>query len=87
MSRLIEIISALLLLCLTIFILFILVISYVDDVNKQNKIIHDCYIQEPKTKECQYIIWRTELKASRNKEDDDDFVIGMLLGQAMTVGK
>ena len=81
----IKIISALLLLCLTIFILSIAVTSYVDDVNKQNKIIHDCYIQEPKTKECQYIIWRTELNASRNKEDEN-FITGMLLGQAMMGG-
>ena len=81
-----EIISALLLLCLTIFILFTGVTSCVDDMNKQNKIIHDCYIQEPRTKECQYIIWRTELNASRNKEDKD-FVTGMLLGQAMMGGK
>lgn len=44
--------------------------------------IHDCYIQEPKTKECEYILWREELKASQ----DDDFVTGMLLGQAMSGG-
>lgn len=85
MSRLIEIITVLLLLCLTIFLLFIVVISYVDDMNKQNKIIHDCYIQEPRTKECRYIIWKTELNASRNKEDKD-FITGMLLGQAMMGG-
>ena len=23
--------------------------------------IHDCYIQEPKTKECEYILWKEEL--------------------------
>lgn len=44
--------------------------------------IHDCYIQEPKTKECEYILWKEELKASQ----DDDFVTGMLLGQAMSGG-
>lgn len=44
--------------------------------------IHDCYIQEPKTKECEYILWKEELRASQ----DDDFVTGMLLGQAMSGG-
>lgn len=48
--------------------------------------IHDCYIQEPKTKECEYILWKEELRASKNKNQDDDFVIGMLLGQAMSGG-
>lgn len=86
MKEIIEIISALLLLCLLIFILFTAAIGWVDDMNKQNKIIHDCYIQEPRTKECQYIIWRTELNASKNKEDED-FVMGMLLGQAMVGGR
>jgi hypothetical protein len=86
MKEIIEIILGLLLPCLTIFILFIPVTSCVDEMNKQNKIIHDCYIQEPRTKECQYIIWRTELNASKNKEDEN-FVTGMLLGQAMMGGK
>lgn len=86
MERVIEIISALLLPCLLIFILFIVITICVDDMNKQDKIIHDCYIQEPRTKECQYIIWRTELNSSKNKEDED-FVMGMLLGQAMMGGK
>lgn len=35
-----------------------------------------------KTKECEYIIWKEELRASQ----DDDFVTGMLLGQAMSGG-
>lgn len=48
--------------------------------------IHDCYIQEPKTKECEYILWKEELRASKNKNQDDDFVTGMLLGQAMSGG-
>lgn len=48
--------------------------------------IHDCYIQEPKTKECEYILWKEELRASKNKNQDDDFVTGMLLGQAMNGG-
>lgn len=48
--------------------------------------IHDCYIQESKTKECEYILWKEELRASKNKNQDDDFVTGMLLGQAMSGG-
>lgn len=48
---------------------------------KEEQQIHDCYIQEPKTKECEYILWKEE-----NKNQDDDFVTGMLLGQAMSGG-
>ena len=55
-----------------------------DELRKQQ--IHDCYIQEPKTKECEYILWKEELRASKNKNSDDDFVTGMLLGQAMSGG-
>lgn len=56
--------------------------SCVDEYVKEEQQIHDCYIQEPKTKECEYILWKEELRASR----DDDFVTGMLLGQAMSGG-
>lgn len=58
----------------------------VDEGIKSEQQIHDCYIQEPKTKECEYILWREELRASKNKNQDDDFVTGMLLGQAMSGG-
>lgn len=54
----------------------------VDEGIKEEQQIHDCYIQEPKTKECEYILWKEELRASQ----DDDFVTGMLLGQAMSGG-
>jgi hypothetical protein len=56
--------------------------SCVDECVKEEQKIHDCYIQEPKTKECEYILWKEELKVSQ----DDDFVTGMLLGQAMSGG-
>ena len=58
----------------------------VDECIKAEQQIHDCYIQEPKTKECEYILWKEELRASKNKNQDDDFVAGMLLGQAMRGG-
>ncbi len=48
----------------------------VDECIKEEQQIHDCYIQEPKTKECEYILWKKELRAYQ----DDDFVTGMLLG-------
>ena len=54
----------------------------VDECIKEEQQIHDCYIQEPKTKECEYILWKEKLRASQ----DDDFVTGMLLGQAMSGG-
>ena len=60
-------------------LMILVVIKYCVDEEQQ---IHDCYIQEPKTKECEYILWKEELKASQ----DDDFVTGMLLGQAMSGG-
>lgn len=60
--------------------------SCVDECIKSEQQIHDCYIQEPKTKECEYILWKEELRASKNKNQDDDFVAGMLLGQAMRGG-
>lgn len=58
----------------------------IDEGIKREQQIHDCYIHEPKTKECEYILWKEELRASKNKNQDDDFVTGMLLGQAMSGG-
>lgn len=69
-------------LILTALMILAVVKSCVDEEQQ----IHDCYIQEPKTKECEYILWKEELKASKNKNQDDDFVTGMLLGQAMSGG-
>ena len=59
----------------------LMILAVIKGCIKEEQQIHDCYIQEPKTKECEYILWREE-----NKNQDDDFVTGMLLGQAMSGG-
>lgn len=73
-------------LILTALIILAAIKGCVDEYIKEEQQIHDCYIQEPKTKECEYILWKEELRASKNKNQDDDFVTGMLLGQAMSGG-
>lgn len=82
MRDFLEYIGGILLGILTVLMLLGVIKSCVDEEQQ----IHDCYIQEPKTKECEYILWREELKALKNKNQDDDFVTGMLLGQAMSGG-
>lgn len=77
MRDFLEYIGKILLGILAILILLAAIKSCVDEEQQ----IHDCYIQEPKTKECEYILWKEE-----NKNQDDDFVTGMLLGQAMSGG-
>ena len=67
-------------------ILAVMILAVIKGCIKGEQQIHDCYIQEPKTKECEYILWKEELRASKNKNQDDDFVTGMLLGQAMSGG-
>lgn len=59
----------------------LMILAVIKGCIKEEQQIHDCYIQEPKTKECEYILWKEE-----NKNQDDDFVTGMLLGQAMSGG-
>lgn len=81
-----EDIGRVLLLILTAAIILAVTKGCVDEYIKEEQQIHDCYIQEPRTKECEYILWKEELRASKNKNQDDDFVTGMLLGQAMSGG-
>lgn len=71
---------------LGLILIALIILAVIKDCIKEEQQIHDCYIQEPKTKECEYILWKEELKASKNKNQDDDFVTGMLLGQAMSGG-
>lgn len=86
MRDFLEDIERVLLLILTAAIIVAIINCCVDEYIKEEKQIHDCYIQESKTKECEYILWKEELRASKNKNQDDDFVTGMLLGQAMSGG-
>lgn len=86
MRNFLETLGKILLLALMIFIILAITKGCVDEYIKEEQQIHDCYIQEPRTKECEYILWKEELRASKNKNQDDDFVTGMLLGQAMSGG-
>lgn len=72
-------------LILTALMILAVIKGCVDECIKGEQQIHDCYMQEPKTKECKYILWKEELRA-KNKNQDDDFVTGMLFGQAMSLG-
>lgn len=82
MRDFLENFAATILLILTALMILAVIKGCVDEEQQ----IHDCYIQEPKTKECEYILWKEELRVSKNKNQDDDFVTGMLLGQAMSGG-
>lgn len=86
MRNFLETIGGILLGILAVLMLSAAIKYCVDEDIKSEQQIHDCYIQEPKTKECEYILWKEELRASKNKNSDDDFVTGMLLGQAMSRG-
>lgn len=81
MRDFLENLRGILLLILTALMILAVIKGCVDECIKKEQQIHDCYIQEPKTKECEYILWKEE-----NKNQDDDFVTGMLLGQAMSGG-
>lgn len=85
MTDFLETIGEILLGILAVLMLLAVIKCCVDEGIKSEQQIHDCYIQEPKTKECEYILWKEELRA-KNKNQDDDFVIGMLLGHAMSRG-
>lgn len=74
------------LILIALMILAVMILAVIKGCIKGEQQIHDCYIQEPKTKECEYILWKEELRASKNKNQDDDFVTGMFLGQAMSGG-
>lgn len=82
MRNFLENLGGIILLILTALMILAVIKGCVDECIKKEQQIHDCYIQEPKTKECEYILWKEELRASQ----DDDFVTGMLLGQAMSGG-
>lgn len=71
---------------LLLILIALIILAVIKGCIKEEQQIHDCYIQKPKTKECEYILWKEELRASKNKNSDDDFVTGMLLGQAMSGG-
>ena len=86
MKDILETIGVVLLLILTVAMILAVINCFAGNCIDEEQQIHDCYIQEPKTKECEYILWKEELKALKNKNQDDDFVTGMLLGQAMSGG-
>ncbi len=53
-----------------------------DELRQQQ--IHDCFVQEPRTKECEYILWQEELKAAkRNNSNSGSLATGLALGTVM----
>lgn len=65
MRNFLENLDGILLLILTALIISASIKGCVDEYVKEEQQIHDCYIQEPKTKECEYILWKEELRASK----------------------
>ena len=47
--------------------------------------IHDCFIQEPRTKECEYILWQYELKNTKRESQNtnNNVTTGVIMGAAM----
>ena len=53
-----------------------------DELRKQQ--IHDCFVQEPRTKECEYILWQEELKAVKhNNSNSSNLATGLAIGTVM----
>lgn len=49
--------------------------------------IHECFIQEPRTKECEYILWQEELKAGKKSNSNSgSLAAGMLIGTVAAGG-
>ena len=49
--------------------------------------IHECFIQEPRTKECEYILWQEELKAGKKSNSNSgSLATGMLIGTVAAGG-
>lgn len=49
--------------------------------------IHECFIQEPRTKECEYILWQEELKAGKkSNSNSSSLATGMLIGTVAAGG-
>lgn len=76
-------------------ILFILLIfvslyyfsgCYAADKAKEKE-VKECFMQEPKTKECEYILWKYELdKTKKQNNNSSNFTNGMILGTVMAGG-
>lgn len=49
--------------------------------------IHECFIQEPRTKECEYILWQEELKAGKKSNSNSgSLATGILIGTVAASG-
>lgn len=48
--------------------------------------IHDCFVQEPRTKECEYILWQYELKNTKKESQNinHNVTTGVIVGAAMS---
>lgn len=57
-----------------------------EDMRKKEQ-IHECFIQEPRTKECEYILWQEELKAGKKSNSNSgSLATGMIIGTVAAGG-
>ena len=71
-------------LCIIFIISFLYVVSGAAEADKKKEQeLHDCFIQEPRTKECEYIIWKEVKKDSSSDNLATGVIIGTTMGMAM----
>lgn len=63
-------------------IIFIIIFLAEADKKKEQE-LHDCFIQEPRTKECEYIIWKEEQKNIKKDSSSDNLATGVIIGTTM----
>lgn len=63
---------------------FIYYISGAAELEKQKEqALHECFIQEPRTKECEHMLWKEELKNKKSNNGSNNLAIGVAVGTAM----
>lgn len=71
-------------LCIIFIISFLYVVSGAAEADKKKEQeLHDCFIQEPRTKECEYIIWKEEQKNIKKDSSSDNLATGLIIGTTM----
>ena len=71
-------------------LLAVLVVYFLNDISKmaearkkQEQTLHECFIQEPRTKECEYMIWKAEQENLRTSRKSNNLATGVAVGTAM----
>ena len=71
-------------LCIIFIISFLYVVSgAAESDKKKEQELHDCFIQEPRTKECEYIIWKEEQKNIKKDSSSNNLATGVIIGTTM----